>query len=88
MLLAAVLAGETGRGGSPTMDCDIIICVSSSRSEDSEHGEEDEYDREQHSGMNSSNQRIDANKTTGRSKIEEFCLPLSRTLYQQIMRAL
>ncbi|CCD45718.1 hypothetical protein BofuT4_P047360.1 [Botrytis cinerea T4] len=48
----------------------------------SEHDEEDEYDREQHSGMNSSNQRIDANKSTGRSKIEEFCSPLSRTLYQ------
>lgn len=40
MLLATELAGDTGRGGSPRMDCDMNICVSSSISDESELDDE------------------------------------------------
>lgn len=40
MLLATELAGDTGRGGSPRMDCDINNCVSSSISDESEPGDD------------------------------------------------
>ena len=36
ILLATELVGEGGRGGSPTRDCDIMRCVSSSISDESE----------------------------------------------------
>ena len=39
-LLATELEGEIGSGGSPIIDCDMIIVVSSSRSEESERAGE------------------------------------------------
>ena len=40
MLLATELVGEIGRGGSNAMDCDMYSWISSSRSDESEYGED------------------------------------------------